>query len=144
MPDSKSPFVAHVVGPPGFGRCVIKRNYLLPTDYYTGSPDDPWTEDLGKARLFASVRDLGHDLHDLTRRELAHLPQVAYRLEVEVLAIGEATPEQVGGFLRDALTVLLDHEAHGSGPGACSVILVKADTGSLRPEDSPREAPKTI
>jgi hypothetical protein len=144
MPDTKSPFVAHVVGPPEFERFVIKRNYFVPTDYYTGSPDDPWTEDLGKARLYANVHDLGHDLHELTRRELAHLPQVAYRLEVEVLAIGEATPEQVGEFIRNALTVRLDYEAHGSGPGPCSVVLMKADPGSLRPEDSPREAPKTI
>jgi hypothetical protein len=144
MPDTTSPFVAHVVGPPEFERFVIKRNYFQPPDYSTGALDDPWSLDLGEARLYADLGELGRDLHELARRELAHMPQVAYRLEIEVLAIGEATPEQVGELLRDALRVGLDHEVHGSGPGPCSVILAKADTGSLRPEDSPREAPKTI
>src|SRR4051812_9364881 len=105
MPDTRSPFVAHAVGPPELGRHVIRRNYFQPQDYHTGSPEDPWSLDLGQARLYCDLGDLGRDLHELTRRELAHLPQVAYRLEVEVLAIGEATPEQVGEFLRDALRV---------------------------------------
>ena len=144
MPDTRSPFVAHAVGPPELGRHVIRRNYFQPPDYHTGSPEDPWSMDLGQARLYCDLGDLGPALHELTRRELAHLPQVAYRLEVEVLAIGEATPEQVGEFLRDALRVGLDYESHGSGPGPCSVVLARADTGSLRPEDSPRDDPKTI
>lgn len=144
MPDTRSPFVAHAVGPPEFGRYVIRRNYFQPPDYHTGSPDDPWSLDLGKARLYADLGGLDHALHELTRRELAHLPQVAYRLEVEVVAIGEATPEQVGDFLRDALRIGMDHETHGSGPGPCSVVLAKADLGSLRPADAASEGPKTI
>ena len=138
MADSRSPFLAYIVGPPEFERFVIKRNFTNPPDYYTGSTEGAWTEDLRKARKYASLGDLGHDLHELSLRELAHLPRATYRLEVEITAIGEATPEQVRGYLFDALTIGLDYENHGPGPGIGTLVLVKTDTGALRAEDDPR------
>jgi hypothetical protein len=135
MADSSSPFLAHSVGPHEFERFVIRRNYFEPQEYYTGSAGGAWTEDLGKARLYANLSDLGHDLHDLAIRELAHLPQIKYRLEVEVTAIGEATPEQVREYLSGALTFGLDYENHGPGPGLGTLILVKTDTEALKAED---------
>jgi hypothetical protein len=130
MADSRSPFLAYIVGPPEFERFVIKRNFTEPPDYYTGSTDETWTEDLRLARKYASLGELGHDLHELAIRELDHLPQATYRLEVEVTAIGEATPEQVREYLFDALTIDLDYEGHGPGPGLGTVILLKTDTSS--------------
>ena len=50
MADSRSPFVAYIVGPPEFQRYVIKRNFFVPPDYYTGSTEDVWTQDLRKDR----------------------------------------------------------------------------------------------
>jgi hypothetical protein len=141
--DSRSPFLATIVGPSEFERYVIKRNFFLPPDYYTGSNAEVWTGDLRKARKYASLGDLGHDLHELAIRELAHLPRAKYRLEVEVTAIGEATPEQVREYLFDALTIGLDYEGHGPGPGLGTLVLLKTEMGSLRPEAAARENPET-
>jgi hypothetical protein len=127
MADSSSPFLAQSVGPPEFERYVIRRNFFDPQEFYTGPSGEAWTEDLGKARLYAKLSDLGHDLHELAIRELAHLPQVKFRLEVEVTAIGEATPEQVREYLSGALTFGLDYENHGPGPGLGTLILLKTD-----------------
>jgi hypothetical protein len=142
MADSRSPFLATIVGPPEFERYVIKRNFMRPPDYYTGSTAEVWTEDLRMARKYANLNDLGHDLHELAIRELAHLPQAKYRLEVEITAIGEATPEEVREYLFDALAIGLDYEDHGPGPGLGTLVLLKTDTGSLRPEEAARESPK--
>jgi hypothetical protein len=139
--DSRSPFLATIVGPPEFERYVIKRNFMRPPDYYTGSTAEVWTEDLRMARKYASLGDLGHDLHELALRELAHLPRATYRLEVEITAIGEATPEQVRDYLFDALTIGLDYENHGPGPGLGTLILLKTDTEALKAEDNLRAWP---
>jgi hypothetical protein len=112
-------------------------------DYYTGATDKVWTDDLRKARMYASLGDLGHDLHELAVRELAHLPRATYRLEVEVTAIGESTPERVRDYLFGALTIGLDYEGHGPGPGVSTLILLKTEMGSLRPEAAARENPET-
>jgi hypothetical protein len=141
MPVSRSPFLACLVGPPEFERYVIKRNFFEPQEFYTGPTGEAWTEDLGKARLYATIDDLGHDLHELAIRELAHLPQVKYRLEVEVTAIGEATPEQVREYLLGALTIGLDYENYGPGPGLGTLVLVKTDTEALKAEDDLRAWP---
>jgi hypothetical protein len=141
MPGSSSPFLAYSVGPPEFERYVIKRNFIQPQEYYTGPTGEAWTEDLAKARLYATIEDLGSDLHDLAIRELAHLPQVKYRLAVEVTAIGEATPEQVREYLYGALTIGLDYENHGPGPGLGTWVLVKTDTEALKSEDDLRAWP---
>ena len=130
MANSRSPFLAYIVGPPGFERFVIKRNFTEPPHYFTGSADEVWTEDLRMARKYASLDEIGHDIHELALREMAHLPRVKYRLEVEVMAIGEATPEQVRDYLFDALTIGLDYENHGPGPGLGTLILLKTDTSS--------------
>jgi hypothetical protein len=136
--DSRSPFIAYIVGPPEFERYVIKRNFMEPPDYFTGSTDEVWTEDLRMARKYASLDALGPDLHELAIRELAHLPRATYRLEVEVTAIGEATREQVRDYLFGAMTIGLDYEGHGPGPGVSTLILLKTDTGSLRPGEAAR------
>jgi hypothetical protein len=138
MADSRSPFLAYIVGPPEFERYVIKRNFFEPQEFYTGRSGEGWSIDLGKARMYANLSDLGHDLHELAIRELAHLPQVKYRLEVEVTAIGETTPEQVRDYLFGALTIGLDYENHGPGPGLGTLILLKTDTEALKAEDDLR------
>jgi hypothetical protein len=48
MPNSSSPFVAYIVGPPEFERYVIKRNFMEPSNYFTGATEEVWTEDLRK------------------------------------------------------------------------------------------------
>jgi hypothetical protein len=141
MAGSRSPFLAYSVGPPEFERYVIKRNFLEPQEFYRGPSGEAWTEDLGKARLYATIDDLGSDLHDLAIRELAHLPQVKYRLEDEVTAIGDTTPEQVREYLLGALTIGLDYEIHGPGPGLGTLILLKTDPASLKAEDDLRAWP---
>jgi hypothetical protein len=141
MADSSSPFLAQSVGPPQFERYVIRRNFFEPQEFYTGRAGEGWSIDLGKARLYVTIDDLGHDLHDLAIRELAHLPQVNYRLEVDVTAIGEATPEQVREYLSGALTIGLDYENHGPGPGLGTLVLVKTDTEALKAEDDLRAWP---
>jgi hypothetical protein len=143
MADSRSPFVAYIVGPPEFERYVIKRNFMEPPDFYTGPSGEAWTEDLREARKYANLNDLGHDLHELAIRELAHLPRATYRLEVEVTAIGEPTPKQVRDYLFDALTIGLDYEGHGPGPGVGTLVLLKTEMGSLRPGAAARENPET-
>jgi hypothetical protein len=141
MAGSRSPFLAYSIGPPGFERYAIKKNFIEPQEFFTGPTGEAWTEDLSKARLYATIDDLGHDLHDLAIRELAHLPLVRYTLEVEVTTIGEATPEQVREYLFGALTIGLDYENHGPGPGLGSLVLVKTDTGALKVEDDLRAWP---
>ncbi len=141
MDESRSPFIAYLVGPPEFERYVIKRNFVEPPEYYSGPSGDAWTVDLRMARKYASLGDLGPDLHELAIRELDHLPQVRYRLEVEITAIGEATPEQVREYLFDALTIDLDYEGHGPGPGLGTLILLKTDTEALKAEDDLRAWP---
>jgi hypothetical protein len=141
MAGSRSPFLAYSVGPPEFERYVIKRNFIEPQEYYTGPSGEAWTQDLDKARLYATIDDLGSDLHELAIRELAHLPQVKYRLEVEVTAIGDTTPEQVREYLYGALTIGLDYENYGPGPGLGTLVLVKTDTEALRAEDDLRAWP---
>jgi hypothetical protein len=135
MAESRSPFIAYIVGPPEFERYVLKRNFMEPPDYFTGSTDETWTEDLRLARKYANLDDLGHDLYELALRELAHLPRATYRLEVEVTAIGEATPEQVREYLFGALTIGLDYEGHGPGPGLGTLILLKTDTEALKADE---------
>lgn len=144
MSRSRNPFLAEPVGPPRFGRLVLRRNFLDPPDYYTGSDDEPWDDDLGKARLYGGVDDLDRSLHGLARRELAHLGEATYRLEVEVTVLGEATHEGVAGYLRDALKTRLDTDTHGPGPGLGTLVLVRADPGSLRAEaGSEHDAPNS-
>jgi hypothetical protein len=133
-----SPFLAHSVGPPEFERYVIKKNFFQPQEYYTGPSGEAWTEDLGKARIYADLSDLGNDLYELAIQELAHLPQVKYRLEVEVTAIGEATSEEVREYIFGALTIGLDYENHGPGPGLGTLVLLKTDTEALKAEDDLR------
>jgi hypothetical protein len=144
MSESWSPFLAYITGPPEFERYAIRRNFVEPPDYYTGSDSDPWTEDLGKARLYASVHDLGRDHHVLARRELSHLPQQTYRLEVEVTLIGEATEEEVRVYVDGALTIGLDYESHGPGPGLGTLVLAKTNLASLRADDRPQADPNPI
>jgi hypothetical protein len=144
MAESRSPFLATIVGPPEFERYVLKRNFIEPPDYFTGNTEEVWTDDLRKARKYASLGDLGHDLHELAIRELNHLPQAKYRLEVEITAIGDATPEQVREYLFDALTIGLDYENHGPGPGIGSLILLKTDTTSLKAEDDFHQTPRNL
>jgi hypothetical protein len=141
MPVSRSPFLAYSVGPPEFERYVIKRNFIQPQEFYTGPSGEGWSTDLSKARLYATLDDLGSDLHELAIRELAHLPQVKYRLEVEVTAIGDTTPEQVRDYLFGALTIGLDYENYGPGPGLGALVLVKIDTEALKAEDDLRARP---
>jgi hypothetical protein len=129
-----NPFVAYAFGPLDRERYAILRSFVEPPDYFTGSAPDSWTTDLGKARLYANLDDLSGDLHELAKRELWHLSQKIYRLEVEVTAIGNATLEQVRRYVHDALEIGLDYDSHGPGPGHGTLILVKTNFDSLRPE----------
>src|SRR4051794_33080992 len=130
-----SPFVAYVIGPPEFERYVIKDNRIDFPRYIAGMDDEGWTEDLRKALVYARIDDLSPDIQEITKRELGHLPQRTYRLDVEVTVIGEATPEQVRQYIHEALTINLDYQGHGPGPTVGSYVMVKTNAEGLRPGD---------
>jgi hypothetical protein len=75
----------------------------------------------------------------VAKRELAHLPQKTFRMEVEVTVIGETTDEEVRSYVYDALKIGFDYESHGPGPGLGTFVLVKTDTGSLKAEDASQQ-----
>ena len=135
MNRPESPFVACLIGPPEFERFVIKDNRVEYPRFFAGTDDEEWAEDLRKALRYAKIDDLSGDLQELAKRELAHLPQRTYRLDVEVTVIGEATPEQVRQYVYDALSIQLDYQSHGPGPTTGSYVMIKTNTTNLRPEE---------
>jgi hypothetical protein len=129
-----NPFVTYVIGPPDRRRYVLKKVLTQTPEYFAGSATEVWSEDLGKARLYSDLNDLGRDFHQLARSELSLMPQKTYRLEAELTVIGETTEDELRQYVDHALKIGIDYESHGPGPGLGVLVLARTDLASLRPE----------
>jgi hypothetical protein len=95
MKKSESPFVAYIIGPPESERYVIKDNRVDYPRFFAGTDDEEWTDDLRNSRKYFNIDDLSEALQGLAKREMSHLAQRNYRMDVEGTVIGEATEDQL-------------------------------------------------
>ena len=116
--------------------------YVLHDDQGRWWTGDGWSGDRRSALLYADWNDVSHEYRRLEAAQWSSLPLRNFEatISVQVRSGQDFTIEQLQDYLYRAITIMLNHEGHGSGPVPDSMARIDIDWAKLN-EAEPKEQP---
>lgn len=116
--------------------------YLLHDDQGRWWTGDGWSGDRRSALLHADFNEAAHTYRRLEEEQWAGVPSTDFEgvITLKVWSGTRFTVQQLQDYMHQAVSILLNHETHGSGPVPDSLVRIDIDWSRLteaQPGDRP-------